>query len=37
MEMEENKYEETRLHDIDLQHEWVFKQDLIPYSTTQVF
>jgi hypothetical protein len=37
MEMTEIGYEATRLHDLDLQHEWVFKQALIPCSTTQVF
>jgi hypothetical protein len=35
--MAENGDEATRLHDLDLQQEWVFKQALIPCSTTQVF
>jgi hypothetical protein len=37
MKMEETRDEATRLHDLDLQQEWVFKQALIPCSTTQVF
>ena len=35
--MIENGDEATQLHDLDLQQEWVFKQALIPCSTTQVF
>jgi hypothetical protein len=35
--MVENGNETTQLHDLDLQQERVFKQALIPCSTTQVF
>jgi hypothetical protein len=35
--MNQNGYEPTRLHSINLQQEWVFKQVLIPCLTTQVF
>ena len=36
MKMTESGDEATRLHDLDLQQERVFKQALIPCSTTQV-